>query len=614
MAGKSLTLSDVLEVDSLAASIAKQWQHWDNLRESKKRDWAEVRRYKYAVDTTTTTNAKLPWKNKTTYPKLTQIADNLKANYVQSLFPRRKWLVWEGHNKLSEAASKKDAIEQYMLSVIDNSDFKQIMGKLLDDWIDYGNCFSTVEWVDQRIMQADGIKAGYVGPRVVRISPYDIVFNPIASTFADTPKIIRRFVMLGDLKAELESMSGIPEDTKAIWDYCTKIRSPGHGAFTADTSIADEFLQVDGFGTYQQYLGSDYAEVLTFYGDLYVRETGDFYKNAVITIVDRHKLISNVPNPSLFGKAPIYHSAWRTRQDNLWGMGPLDNIVGMQYRIDHLENLKADVFDLNAFPPFKIRGLLNEDFEWGPGERIYVGDDGDVEMVTPHFEILNANLEIDGLDRKMEEVAGAPKEAMGIRSPGEKTKYEVQRLENASGRIFQTRLVQFSDEQVETSITAALELSRRKMVTTELRMFDDDLKIAEFKSITADDIKGNGRIRPVAARHFAEQADKVQNLTAFATSPLGQDPSINVHFSGLRLARLMESLLDLEDDDLVQPFVRIAEQHEAQNLMNASMEQASVQAATPAGLSPDDRNGLPGGPPATPPQKNMMPPGVPGGQ
>jgi hypothetical protein len=32
----------------------------------------------------------------------------------------------------------------------------------------------------------------------------------------------------------------------------------------------------------------------------------------------------------------------------------------------------------------------------------------------------------------MEEMAGAPKEAMGFRSPGEKTKYEVQRLESAA--------------------------------------------------------------------------------------------------------------------------------------------------------------------------------------
>lgn len=46
------------------------------------------------------------------------------------------------------------------------------------------------------------------------------------------------------------------------------------------------------------------------------------------------------------GKTSIVHAGWRYRPDNLWAMGPLDNIVGMQYRIDHLENLKADAMDL----------------------------------------------------------------------------------------------------------------------------------------------------------------------------------------------------------------------------------------------------------------------------
>ena len=35
----------------------------------------------------------------------------------------------------------------------------------------------------------------------------------------------------------------------------------------------------------------------------------------------------------------------------------------------------------------------------------------------------------------MEEMAGAPKEAMGFRSPGEKTAYEVQRMENAASQV-----------------------------------------------------------------------------------------------------------------------------------------------------------------------------------
>lgn len=580
----TLTLDNVIKKDDIGCAIAVNWQTWNNLRQNKIDQWEEVRKYKYAVDTTTTTNNQLPWKNKTTYPKLTQISDNLWANYMKSLFPKRQWLIWEGYDKASEDADKKSAIEQYMNNVIDRGDFSKIVGELLDDWIMYGNTIASVEWVDDRVQLADKQQVGYVGPRALRYSPLDTVFNPIAPTFASSPKIIRRWVTLGDLKEELTRLSAAPEEAQALWDYLVDLRS---GKYGGDTSSEDEFLRVDGFTDFRTYLGSDYAEVLTFYGDLFVRETGEFLKNHIITVVDRHKVVGIRPNDSLFGKAPIYHCAWRTRQDNLWGMGPLDNLVGMQYRIDHLENLKADVFDLNAFPPLIIKGYV-DDFTWAPMEKIFVGDDGMVEMVAPHYEILNANIEIEQLERKMEEIAGAPKEAMGIRSPGEKTKYEVQRLENAAGRIFQSRLEHFENQIVEPLVTAMLELARRKLTSDQLRVWDDELKIATFQTLTAQDITGNGRLRPVAAKHFAEQAERVQNATAFFQSAIGMDQAVNVHYSGLGLAQMFEDLLDLKGYNLVKPFVRISELHEANNLNSAAQEQNAMQTQTPSGLTPDD--------------------------
>lgn len=589
---KTLTLSDVLTQDEVAVSIAKQFQSWHNSMSSKIASWDEVRRYKYAVDTTTTTNNQLPWKNKTTYPKLTQIADNLHANYLKSLFPKRKWLIWEGADRSSSTSTKKKFIEEFMWSVIERSGFKDTIGELLDDWITYGNAFAMPEWVDDRIQLDDEgvMKAGYVGPKVRRVSPLDIRFNPIASSFMDSPKIIRRFITLGDLKNELSAVSKAEEEVEKLWQYLIDIRNPEGTAFSADTSDHDSYLSVDGFTSFKEYLGSDYVEVLTFYGDLFIRETGEFHKNVVATIVDRHRLISIEPNPSWFGKAPIYHCSWRTRQDNLWGMGPLDNLVGMQYRIDHLENLKADVFDLNAFPPLKIKGFV-EDFEWGPMERIHVSEEGDVEMIAPNYQILNANIEINQLEMKMEQIAGAPKEAMGIRTPGEKTAYEVERLESAAGRIFQAKIELFESKVVEPLLQGMLELARRKMVSEEIPVMDEDIGARVFQMLTPKDITGNGRLRPVAAKHFAERAERVQNLTAFSNSALGQDPDVLIHISGLGLAQMFEDLLDVQGYKLVQPYIRISERAEAQQGINAAEEQTLMQLQTPSGLTPDDVQG-----------------------
>jgi len=115
-----------------------------------------------------------------------------------------------------------------------------------------------------------------------------------------------------------------------------------------------------GFTNFRAYLLSDYVEVLTFYGDWYDPYEDTFEKNRVITVVDRHKLINNKPNPSFFGYPPIVHSPWRRKQDNIWGMGPLDNLVGMQYRMDHVENMKADIWDLVTYPVQMVTGFVED--------------------------------------------------------------------------------------------------------------------------------------------------------------------------------------------------------------------------------------------------------------
>lgn len=588
MAGKVLDLEDMIAKDQLGCRIAQQWHSWNIGRSVKVEAWNEVRKYVYATDTTVTTNSKLPWKNKTTIPKLCQIRDNLYANYMASMFPKRNWLVWEASDKKSNDKDKVDAIQNYMKWVVTQDRFKKEVSKLVLDFIDYGNCFVMADWEDDTVELEDRTQVGYVGPVPKRISPLDICFNPIADTFENTPKIVRSIVSLGEVKEVLTRLSkpDNKEEMDALWLYLKDLRTRSL-TYGGDFKIKDDYYYVDGFTSYRHYLESDYVELLTFYGDIYDHDSDTFLRNHVITVADRHKVLHKAPNPSYFGHAPIYHVGWRPRQDNLWAMGPLDNLVGMQYRIDHIENLKADLFDLTAFPPLKIKGFV-EDFEWGPFSRIYTGDDGDVEIMSPDVQALNANVEINSLEQKMEEMAGAPKEAMGFRTPGEKTMYEVQRLENAASRVFQNKITMFEEQLVERLLNAMLEIAKRKVTSTSIRVFNDEFKFATFMDLTADDITGNGRIRPVAARHFAEKAQMVQDINAFFTSPLGQDPEIKAHWSSVKLSQMMEHILEIEDYEIVQPFVRLDEQADAQRLAQTHSENVQMEGQTPAGLAPDD--------------------------
>jgi hypothetical protein len=586
LTGQVLELKDILTEDELALRITDKYLEWDMLRRQKKNDWEEIRRYVYATDTSHTTNAQNPWKNKTTLPKMCQVRDNLYSNYTATLFPQRKWLTWEANEEEASSVEKRDAIVNYMNWVISQPSFKHEMDKIILDYIDFGNCFVTVDWLDERVEHPGMIQAGYVGPVVKRVSPLDIVMNPTSESFERSPKIIRSLISMGELKERLERMSNDENrpEYEALFDYLVNVRNKA-SEFEGDVSQQDSLYQVDGFSSFQQYLRSELVEVLTFYGDIYDPETNKFFKNHVITVVDRHKLIGKKPNPSYFGYPPIFHSPWRKKQDNLWGMGPLDNLVGMQYRLDHIENMRADIIDLTTYPVQKIKGFV-EDYLWQPGEKIFVSEEGDVDLVSPDVNVLQANFDLQRYEQLMEEMAGAPREAMGFRTPGEKTKYEVQRLENASARVFQNKIKQFSEQVVEPVLNAMLELARRNLTgATVIKVFDNEYKVASFQALTVEDITGIGRIKPIAARHFAEQAELIQNLTNLTNSPLWV--YVQPHFSSVRLAQILEDVFNLQDYGVVHTNVGITEQAEAQKYAQSLQEQVQMQGMTATGIGED---------------------------
>jgi len=573
MAGTTIDLDGIIDPHALAVDIASRWTTWNNARSSKVEEWKELRNYLYATDTRTTSNNKLPWSNSTTTPKLTQISDNLHANYFAALFPQKRWMKFEAEDASSDVKIKRDIIQSYMENKLRQSDFINTTSKLINDYIQYGNCFATVDYQRKITEYEDGDRVvNYVGPKLVRISPYDICFNPIAAEFADTPKIIRSVLTLGEVQRMVES--GVNKEYMSeIFNKMLVNRSSAKGA-DVDNAKSQAFV-ADGFSNITEYYESDFVEVLTFYGDIYDTETGKFLNNRIITIVDRSYVINNEENPSWLGRDPIFHVGWRDRPDNIYSMGPLDNLVGMQYRIDHLENLKADVFDQIAYPVLKIRGDV-EDFDFEPNARIYLGDEGDVGYLVPDSTALNADFQIQNLEAKMEMMAGAPREAMGIRSAGEKTAFEVGQLMTAAGRIFQHKTAHFERVFLEPILNAMLEVSRRNMDYEDVaKVLNEDTGLYFFTEITREDLKANGKIVPMGARHFAERAQRVQNLTQMYQLKLS-DPTVAAHLSGKEFARLMAD--ELGEPALFSENISVTEQMETQKVaLDAQVEFEAAQ-------------------------------------
>ena len=201
MSTKVAEVSSMINIDDSAAWVSNLWNKYNNQRREKMEEWKELRNYIFATDTTTTSNQSLPWKNSTTLPKLCQIRDNLHSNYLSALFPNENWLQWEAFSRDSNKKETALVIEAYMANKCRRSGYRAEVSKLIYDYIDFGNSFATVSFETRFKMSASGEKVvDYMGPKSHRISPLDIVFNPLASSFEDSFKIIRSVKTIGELK------------------------------------------------------------------------------------------------------------------------------------------------------------------------------------------------------------------------------------------------------------------------------------------------------------------------------------------------------------------------------------------------------------------------------
>jgi hypothetical protein len=594
----ALELCNVIsEPDGLANHIANKYQEWQSFRTKWMDTVKEIREYVFATSTHTTTNASLPWKNSVHIPKLCQIRDNLHANYMAAIFPTEYAITWEGDDENSQSKAKRQMIEHYMQNKMRQSKFRAVVSELLYDFIDFGNVFAMPAFIaDYKIDPSTGENSPvYIGPSLERISPLDLVFDPTASKFEKAPKIIRSVKNMGSWLSEIEEKPELKYLESGI-NKMKEARRKMSGFAEGDFSKNDA-CSVDGFSSWVNYFNSSYVEVLDFYGDLYDPETDTLHRDHLITVVDRMYIVRNATDSSWLGCPPIRHCGWRTRADNLYAMGPLENLVGMQYRIDHLENAKSDAYDLIIHPVIKIKGFV-EPFMYGPGAEINVSEEGDVEFMQPDTTMLSADTQIQMIEAKMEEMAGAPKQAMGFRTPGEKTAYEVQVLENGANRVFLNKTSYFEEIFLEPLLNDMLEMARRNLNENDtIRVLDDASGAVLFQSISREDLTANGKIRPLGARHFAQYATLVQNITQLYNSAIGQDPAVQVHLSGKKIAEIMEKLLGWERMGIYGDNIRLLEMAETERIKQSisMMMQSEQKAVDPEGQfqPPTDASGKP---------------------
>lgn len=574
-------VGDVLDADIAAIRDHKDWlasyitSRWISFYHSGQRNtWraeaAEVKSFRYATDTNSTSNSTNPLSHSTHLPKLTQVADTLEAHYYDAMFPHSQWLQFEPGDRQANTDRTARLLERYIHSRHSLSAFQEEMGLLLRDWIDEGNCFAEVLWSSETAQNDNGIlNKAYIGPKIRRINPARVAFNPEASSFHDSWKVVQSLKTRGDIAKDIMDES-LGEEYREVLKAVQEFRQY---AAAYGSSLGEDWQEeaYDGFGTNGSYYGlGDVVELLTFYGSIYDTEAEEMHLNRKIVVIDRKWVLMDEPIMTWDGKPHLYHSTWRSKPNTILGMGPLQNLTGMQYMINHLQNTKADAFDLMVRPD-KLFSQIDDAKQQADGSVHYFAHDGGmVQNISPDTTVLNADFQLDRLEAKMEEYAGVPPEAFGFKTPGEQTKFEVSERINGSARLFQNRIKKFEREVIQPIVNAELELAKLYL-DTNLEILTSTAEGDIFEEITPDLIRNKGTLLARGAQHYAQQARMVQELTNFM-NVTAADPEVRMHFPPKKIAQAFNSLLGGfgQNDGVYEEFGRIAEQVQMQQYQQAA--------------------------------------------
>ena len=534
----TIDIKKLQEPDGLAFAIADKYVTWEAAKDAWYVNARETLENLYATDTTQIYNQTRDFDNSTHIPKLTQIRDMLITYYLDAMFSLPDFVDWEPYDHDSTDLETKNTLKNIIRQMLHDSQFKPTVRQLVEDYVDYGNAFATavpvIEKLDENVL--------YDGPKAVRIDPCNIFFDPLASSFEKSPKIVRTIYSLGELVREAEEM---PESAKVYKDalqIALKKRAEIRNTITGrqhNEQIVDDMCNIAGVASWSAYYSSDLVEILTFYGDLYDIEKNHLYKNARIIVMDRSRILLNETIPNYGYYSNIFHTGWRDRKDNLWSMSPLDNLKGMQFNIDFLENKRADIFNFISNPIFIAKGDVEMPKYPFPGCVIGLDNDSDVTMLRPDGTALQADLYIDRYMTLMEEMAGTPREAMGFRTPGEKTAFEVSQLNTAASRLFNEKVRKFEEEILEPLLTLMLRvfLSSPNRIA-KVKQVDQD-GIVTFVDVNLDALSANGRFVATGSNTYTEKARIAQTILQLGNSALMADPLIANNFDPEQLAKII---------------------------------------------------------------------------
>jgi len=577
MSTQPFTIEDYSDGNRTAAAIAMAWFEWNNYRVNARNLWGEIDSYIHATDTSTTSYNETD--HKTMIPVVSEIHEDLNAIMYGTVLPHDDWLGWRGYDLDAVTVDKRKKVLAYIKHLHTVNGFRKTLRQLLDDYHRYGNSFCQVQYQDHSVKDEEGnVVSGYSGATPVRISPYDIVFNPTAASFEASAKVIRRMMSTGEFLQWTDSLRerGIEVSEDAVERVLSQRNQGTQNTDTSNVQKNNQYIP-DGFGTIEQYYTSGFVEVLWFYGDVYDVKTRSVQKGRCITVVDRDTL--------LFDKQEldcrIHKASWKPRPDNLWSQGALDNVIGLNYMINHRENSKNDAIDRFMNPDRAFVGDVDEVYDEVTGQTKYIlPEGGSVTDISPDTTVLSYNNEIEMHLEMARKAARLPQQLSGFRSSGEKTAFEVQSLNDGAFRGFINKAEQFEQEFLEPLITSEIEIAK-EYFSSVVKVLDSDSEgIFSVLEVTKDDLSTNGKLMPYGARRFARALQQQAGLTQLSNTNLSQ--FVAPHLDSWNLTQAVNSVYGFEDFQMFRKFASIEEQQQAQQMQALAAEEQVQEFSEPS--------------------------------
>lgn len=567
---------------SFIDELILQFTNMENARASADREAQELMDFLDATDTTTTSNSDLPFKNTTTLPKLAHLYQMMVTAYMEHLIPNRNWVDFVGFDNDAMIDEKRQAVKAYVRGKAEASNLNGTIERLVEDFVVRGYAVThnrhvknTTTTVENRTI------TNYTGTVAERVSPSDVYWDVTASTLPRATKVIRTLYTMGGLKKEIRDGTFplmTEEDFQQLREERRSVREALSDGYNGRRKY--DSLYKKGYGDMLNYINEGVVEVLRFYGDFYDEENDELWDNYEITLIDR-KIIGRKESLNNWqGSQALHITVYEFQKDSLAPIGPLHRLVGMQYKLDKRENFREDMHDKFLSPTLKKIGDVREKgTRGGPDHEFEVEEGGDAQWMTPPSEVLNQDNAVLLIMQLMEDLSGAPKEAIGQRTAGEKTKFEVQLLDRGQNKTFRNKVKKFERELLSPTLNDYLTQGRQHLDAADLvKTFNTALGSSKFVQITADDLNLNGEMVAQGATIFAEKANTLQLLERIAQGPLGQ--VLAPHMSRTQLMRAVEMLGDIEQYDLFTFGIGVQEQQKLAQLVNQAESRTAEQGMT----------------------------------